>query len=109
MTTRRLPLVNRLVGASPLPPWALAIAAAGLLVLPLPLIGAMQDTGASGLWRLAMAPTIVAYVLGMHALLQRRWRTAIEDLRPLARQPDLIDHAFVAHRPGEVETPEDAE
>lgn len=101
MNTSRQPLVNHLVGAVPLPPWGLALAAAVLLLLPLPLIGALQDPGVTGLWRLAMAPIVVAYVLGMHALLQQRWRQAIEALRPLARQPDLLDQALGAHRLGE--------
>lgn len=104
MTPPRLPLVNRLVGLVPLPPLALSLVVAVVLVLPLPLFGMLQareEGSVTGLWRLAMAPTIVAYVLGMHALLQSRWRLAIEQLRPLSRQPDLIVHALAADRVGE--------
>lgn len=105
MNTQRQPLVNRLVGLVPLPPALLALAAAAVLVLPLVLLGALDgapDPGAThGLWRLAMAPALVAYIIGMHAVLQGRWRLAIEQLRPLSRRPDLVDHAFVAHRVGE--------
>lgn len=107
MNTSHQPLVNRLLRLLPVPPTALALGTGALLALPLLLMaGATPQATAAGvsqsLWRLAMAPAIVAFILAVHPRLQDRWRLAIEQLRPLCREPALIDRAYQAYRPGEI-------
>ena len=94
--TRSQTLVNQLIGALPVPPVALALAVAGVLMLPLLLV-ATPTTGPSGVqapqgaWRLAMAPALIGFILGVHPWLQDRWRLALESLRSLSRQPEIVD------------------
>lgn len=104
MNTSPPPLVTRLIGFWPVRPAVLALAVAAVLVLPLLLAAFAGQSGPaalSGLWRLAMAPTVIAFILWVHPQLQSRWRLAVEQLRPLARQPALVDQAFTANRLGE--------
>lgn len=104
MNTRNQTLVNQLIGFVPVPPVALALIVAAALVAPLLLAAYAQGQSAAvapqGLWRLAMAPAIIAFILGVHPWLQGRWRLAIDALRPLSRRPDIVDHAFMAFRLG---------
>jgi len=104
MNTRNQTLVNQLIGLLPVPPVALALIVAAVLVLPLLLVAYTQGPSAAvapqGLWRLAMAPALIAFILGVHPWLQVRWRLAIDALRPLSLQPDIVDHAFMAFRLG---------
>lgn len=105
MDTTRQPLVNRLVRLLPVPPTAFALGVGTVLVLPLLIAGlapaAPAAGAAQGLWRFAMPPAIIAFILAVHPRLQQRWRLAMEQLRPLCHQPELIDQAYQAHRPGE--------
>jgi hypothetical protein len=104
MTTRNQTLVSRLIGFLPVPPVALALIVASVLVLPLLLVahapGQSAAVAPQGLWRLAMAPALIGFIIGVHPWLQRRWQLALEALRPLSRQPAIVDQAFMAFRPG---------
>jgi len=99
MNTRNETLVSRLIGTFPVPPVALALIVAAVLVLPLLLVAYVQGQFAAvapqRLWRLAMAPALIAFILGIHPWLRSRWRLAIDTLRPLSRQPDIVDQAFM--------------
>jgi hypothetical protein len=101
MNTRSQTLVTQLIGALPVPPVALALAVAGvlllpLLVLPTPATGPSAAQAPQGVWHLAMAPAMIGFILGIHPWLQRRWRGAVESLRSLARQPEIVDRTFLA-------------
>jgi hypothetical protein len=102
MDTRSQPLVNRLLALLPAQavPLAFALAALlGLLLLPLAWALWQSDAAASpGLWRLAMAPPIIVFILAVHPRLQALWRRAIEELRPLSRQPELLDPTAASRR-----------
>jgi hypothetical protein len=101
MNTRSQPLVNRLIESLPASPALVALVVAAVLVLPL-LLAAFSDAVApQGLWRLVMAPAIIAFILAVHPRLQSRWRLAMEELRPLSRQPDLVEATLAADRLGE--------
>jgi hypothetical protein len=104
MNTRSQTLVNRLIGFLAVPPVALALIVAAVLVLPLLLVAYAQGQSAAvapqRLWRLAMAPALIAFILGVHPWLQSRWRRAIDALRPLSLQPDIVDRAFMPFRLG---------
>src|SRR4051794_37785783 len=94
MSTRNQTLVKQPIGFLGVPPFALATIVAVVLALPLLLAASASGPSAAapqGLWRLAMAPALIAFILAVHPWLQRRWRRAIDALRPLSRQPDLVD------------------
>jgi hypothetical protein len=98
-------LVNQLIGFLAVPPVALALVVGAVLVLPLLLVAYTQGPSTAvepqgRLWRLAMAPALIAFILAVHPWLQVRWRLAIDALRPLSLQPDIVDHDFMAFRPG---------
>lgn len=99
MDTRNQTLVNRLISTVGVPPALLATLVAGVLALPLLLAwqapGPSTDVPKQGLWPLAMAPAMTALILAVHPWLQRRWQGAIDALRPLSRQPEIVDHAFM--------------
>ncbi len=92
-------LVGRLIGLAPMPPLVLALTVAALLLLPLLAMGA-GPSAPPGLWRFAMTPALIAFILAIHPWLQGRWQRAVEALRPLARQPALIDQAPIRFRLG---------
>ena len=48
-----------------------------------------------------MAPSIIVFILGIHAFLQRRWKLAIEALRPLTGRSEFVEHAYLVNRTGE--------
>ena len=100
MNARNQTLVSQLIGLLPVPPVALALIVAAVLVLPLLLVSYAQDHAATfapqGAWRLAMAPALIALVIGVHPWLQSRWQQAIDALRPLSRRPEIVDQAFMA-------------
>ena len=100
MNKKNQTIVNQLIGLLAVPPLALANLVAAVLVLPLLLAayapGRSPGVAPQGLWRLAMAPAIIAFILGVHPWLQSRWRLAIDALRPLSRQPDIVDRASMA-------------
>src|SRR5262245_18533230 len=99
MNSRNQTLVNQLIGITPVPPIALAVSVAAVLMLPLVLMTYAQGLSATfsprGPWHLAMAPALIAFVIGVHPWLQRRWQQAIDALRPLSRQPEIVDQAFM--------------
>jgi len=99
MNTRNQTLVSQLIGFLPVPPVALALIVAAVLVLPLLLVtyarGPSAAVAPQGLWRLAMAPALIAFIVGVHPWLQSRWRLAIDALRPLSQQPEIVDQAFM--------------
>ena len=104
MHTRNQTLINQLIGLLAVPPAALALMVAAVLLLPLLLaaFASGQTTTAElqGLWRLAMAPALLAFILGIHPWLQSRWQLAVDALRPLARAPEIVDQDFMAFRSG---------
>ena len=104
MNTRNQTLVSQLIGTFPVPPVALALIVAAVLVLPLLLVayapGHSAAAAPQGPWRLAMAPALIAFIIGVHPWLQIRWQRAIDALRPLSRQPDIVDQDFMAFRVG---------
>lgn len=99
MDTRNQTLVNRLIGYAGVSPALFAALVAGVLALPLLVAwrtpGLWADVPKQGLWPLAMAPAMTAFILAAHPWLQRRWQVAIDALRPLSRQPEIVDHAFM--------------
>lgn len=98
MNTRNQTLVSQLIGYLAVPPVALALIVAAGLMLPLLLAVAARGPSAAasqGLWRLAMAPALIAFILGVHPWLQSRWQLAIDALRPLSRQPAIVDQALM--------------
>jgi len=98
-SARNQSLLSRVIGYLPVPPAALALIAAAVLVLPLVLAayapGPSAAVAPQGLWRLAMAPALIAFIIGVLPWLQSRWQLAIDALRPLSRQPDVVDQAFM--------------
>lgn len=100
MNTRHQTLVNQLIGYLAVPPVALALIVAAVLLLPLLLMaytpGPFAAVAPKSLWRLSMAPALIAFILAIHPWLQSRWRLAIDALRPLALQPDIVDQDFIA-------------
>lgn len=98
MHTRHQNLVGRLIDLLPVPPAALAPLVAAVLVVPLVLLAFAHGAAAApqGWWRLAMAPALIAFVVGVHPWLQGRWHQATDALRPLARQPEMVDQDFIA-------------
>lgn len=102
--TKNQTLVNQLIGLTPVPPLALALIVAAVLVLPLLLAAYARGPSAAvapqGLWRLAMAPALIAFILGVHPWLHSRWLSAIDTLRSLSRQPEIVDPAFLTFRLG---------
>ena len=100
MNTRNQTLVSQLIGSLPVPPVALALIVAGVLVLPLVLVtyphGLSAAFAPQGPWHLAMAPALIAFVIGVHPWLQSRWQLAVDALRPLSRQPQIVDETFMA-------------
>lgn len=105
MNTGNQSLVNQLVGFARVPRVVVTLVVATVLALPLVLAALWRRGHGSaaplGLWQLAMAPAIIVFVLEVHPWLQRRWQLAIDALRPLVRQPELLDPVFAARRIGE--------
>ncbi len=104
MHKRNQTLINQLIGFLAVPPAALVFMVAAVLLLPLLLaacaVGLTTTAAAQGLWRLAMAPALLAFILGVHPWLQSRWQLAVDAVRPLARAPEIVDQDFMAFRLG---------
>lgn len=104
MDTRSQTLISRLIGSLRVPPVALALIAAAVLALPLLLAihtRAPSAAGAShGPWRLMMGPALIAFIIVVHPWLRSRWQAAIDTLRPLSRQPDILDEDFMVFGTG---------
>ena len=93
------PLVHRLIGLHSAWHYRSAVAVAGLVTL-LPLLANLLP-GLQGVWRLALAPSLIVYILLIHPLMWQRRCAAIDALRPLARRPDIVDQGLRIHRLGE--------
>lgn len=97
-------LASRLIGSRPGQAVALALGVAALLALPLALMAfARGQTDAAALqhlWRKAMAPALIGFILAVHPRLKSRSRLALDALRPLSLRPDILDHTFPAFGPG---------
>lgn len=63
--------------------------------------GGLATVGSRGLWNMGLEPTLIIYILAIHPWLQRRFALAIDALRPLASQPDIIDAVHARSRRGE--------
>ena len=105
MSRRDQPLVDLLIGASGTLKSRIILGVAGLVAL-LPMVAAWVPNRAGsaavqGVWRLALAPSIIVFILLIHPLLLRCRRGAIEALRPLARQPGIVDQGYGVSRVGE--------
>lgn len=104
MNTRNQTLVNQLIGRAAVPPTALAALVGAVLVLPLLIATAVPGPSVAvppqGLWPLAMAPAMTAFILAVHPWLQRRWQAALDALRPLSRQPEIVDQVVMGFRVG---------
>lgn len=102
MSERPQSLVDALVGHVGLPRLALALAVAGPLVLLL-LVTVLAHVGRPpssgwGVWKLALEPAVIVYILWVYPPLHRRWLLAIDALRPLADRPERIEQAFAVDR-----------
>lgn len=83
-----------------------AVAVVLLLALLLALAvfsqGGLATVGPRGLWKLGLEPTLVVYILGIYPWLQRRFALAIDTLRALCNQPELISEVYATKRRGEL-------
>ncbi len=52
--------------------------------------GSLAMVGPRGLWKLGLEPTLIVYILAIYPWLQRRWAMALDALRPLSSQPELV-------------------
>jgi len=105
MNTTPQSLAGQLVGDVGLPRRAFAVGLAGVLVLLLAVAvfahGGVAVGGRWGLWKMSLAPAVILYIFAIYPRLHRRWRSAIDALRPLADRPELVDQAHAVNRRGE--------
>ena len=105
MNTTPQSLAGQLVGDVGLPRRAFAVALAGVLVLLLAVAvlahGGVAVGGRWGLWKMSLAPAVIVYIFAIYPRLHRRWRSAIDALRPLADRAELVDQAHADNRRGE--------
>jgi hypothetical protein len=105
VNTTRQSLAGQLVGDVGLPRRAFAVALAGVLVLLLAVAvlahGGVAVGGRWGLWRLSLAPAVILYIFAIYPPLHRRWRSAIDALRPLADRPEVVEQAHAVNRRAE--------
>ena len=105
MNTAPQSLVGQMIGDVGLPRRAFAVAVAGLLVGLLAVAvfthGGLAVGGRWGLWKMSLAPAVILYIFAIYPPLHRRWRSAIDALRPLAERPELVDDAHAVDRRGE--------
>ncbi len=105
MNTTPQSLAGQLVGDVGLPRRAFAVALAGLLVLLLAVAvfahGGVAVGGRWGLWQMSLAPAVILYIFGIYPPLHRRWRSAVDALRPLADRPEFVEQAHAVDRRGE--------
>ncbi len=97
-------LVVRMIAWLPMPAAAVPLVLVVALALPLVLAyytapGATAMTP-HALWRLAMAPALIGYIVAVHPWLQHRGRLATAALRPLSRRPELVDRRDTTFGPG---------
>ncbi len=63
--------------------------------------GGLAMVGPRSLWKMGLEPTLIIYILAIYPWLQRRFALALDALRPLSSQPDLIDAVHARSRRGE--------
>jgi len=80
---------------------ALACLLALLLAVAIVAHGGVAVSGRWGLWKMGLAPAVIVYIFAIYPPLHRRWRSAIEALRPLADRPELVEQAHAVNRRGE--------
>ena len=106
MHTKPLSLVDQLATRAGLSRYALTAVVALLLALLVALAvlsqGGVATVGSRGLWKMGLEPTLIVYILGIYPWLQRRFAVAIDALRPLSSQPEIVDQALARNRRGEV-------
>lgn len=106
MHTRPLSFVDPLATRAGLSRHALTAVVALLLALLVALAVLSQrgtaTAGSRGFWNLGLEPTLIVYILGIYPWLQRRFAGAIDALRPLSSQPEIMDQALARNRRGEV-------
>jgi hypothetical protein len=102
MNTTPQSLAGQLLGEVGLPRRAFAVALAGLLGLLLAVAvfahGGVAVRGRWGLWQMSLAPAVILYIFGIYPPLHRRWRSAIDALRPLAERPEPVEQAHAVNR-----------
>lgn len=86
--------------------WAALAIAIGIALTLLLLLATYADGGTLtgdpwDLWRKALEPAIIVYVLGTYSLFYRRWALAIGALRPLTARPELVEQSHAISRRGE--------
>ena len=105
MNPKNQSLMDHLSGFSGLPRLSFTLIVAAVLTLPLLVAafayGRPDPAVAQALWRLAIAPAIIVFVLLVHPWLRQRWLLAMAALRPLSGQPEVIDQGFAISRIGE--------
>src|SRR5690348_4142734 len=104
MNTKNQTLINQMIGLLPMPPVAVALIVATVFVFPLLVVTDLTGSSAAaisqGAWHLGIGPAMIAFILGVHPWLQSRWQAAIDALRPISRQPGLVDEAFMVFDAG---------
>ena len=105
MNRRNQSLMDQLTVDSRWPRLSFALIVATVLTGPLWVAafanGRPDPAVAQGLWRLAVAPVIIVFVLLVHPWLKQRWLLAIAALRPLTGRPEWVDQGFAISRLGE--------
>ena len=105
MNTTPQTIAGQLIGDVGTPRRAFAIALACLLALLLGVAivahGGVAVGGRFGLWQMSLAPAVILYIFAIYPPLHRRWRAAIDALRPLADRPELVERAHAVDRRGE--------
>jgi hypothetical protein len=64
--------------------------------------GGLAMVGPRGLWKMGLEPTLIIYILGIYPWLQRCFALAIDALRPLSSQPEIVDEVYARNRRGEL-------
>ena len=97
-----LSLVDQLVGYVGRPRLVVTIAVACLLAIVLLAVVFAHASRAPPtawlVWKLCLEPAVIVYILWIYPPLQRRWKRAIDALRPLADRPELVERAFAVNR-----------
>jgi hypothetical protein len=106
MNTKPQSLLDQFVGHVGLSRHAFAAVVVTLLALLLLASaafsrGGLATVGPRGLWKMGLEPTLIIYILGIYPWLQRRFALAIEALRPLSSQPEIVDAVHARNRRGE--------
>lgn len=106
MNTKPQSLVDQLLDHAGLPRFAFVAIVVGLLALlwasAVFTQGGLATVGPRGLWKMGLEPTLIIYILGIYPWLQRRFALAIDALRSLSSQPDIIDAVHARNRRGEL-------